>query len=645
MTVLVIIQAVLLFAFRTVLKAGIMTASIILIFEAAAMIYLFEYFQNLAEEQSSGVKTTLGSAANEAYLTGGIGLVIYDDNYIITWMSELFAERGINQVGHRFLTWVPEADDLISGRSDSATVKLDGHVYELRRKADAPIIFFKDVTEVTEYREKYGDERLVIGMASFDNYDETIRFADETDTAVINAAVRTPVAEYCDKYGIFYKRLNNDRFLMILNERIFSELMKDRFSILNTVRRSAQKADVAITLSMGFARGTSDYVELDEMVGSLLDLAQTRGGDQVAIQSAGEEVRFFGGSTEAAEKRSRVRVRVISHALRDLIQGSSNVIICGHKTADFDCIGSAICLARMAKALKKNAVIIAKTGGIEEKLSGAMRANEEQLKNEVTFVTESEAYNQLQDNSLVIMTDHHNVRQSNGGKVLDYAKKVVVIDHHRRSSEMGVKPVLVYIEAGASSTCELLTEMIPFVSNRTDISPLAANFMLAGMIVDTQKWRVRTGARTYDAASSLRKMGADPQVAYEYLKDTFNEFALKSAVISASEKYANGVVISAVKDRQLTRSLMSQVADSLLGIQGVEAAFVIASSSDTETGISARSNGKVNVQRIMEAMHGGGHMTAAAMQRTKTTPENLKKELLEVLDRYFKEDSRNESDS
>ena len=642
---LVIIQAVLLFAFRTVLKSGILTASIILIFEAAADIYLFEYFQGLAEEQSSGVKATLGSAAKEAYLMGGVGLVIYDDNYIITWMSELFAERGINRVGHKFLTWVPEADDLISGKSDSASVKLGGHVYEMRRKADAPIIFFKDVTELTEYREKYGNERLVLGLTSFDNYDETIRFADETDTALINAAVRAPVAEYCDKYGIFYKRLSNDRFLMILNEKIFAGLMEDRFSILNTVRKSAQKADVSITLSMAFARGTSDYTELDEMVTELLDLAQTRGGDQVAIRVAGEEVRYFGGSTEAAEKRSRVRVRVMSHALRDLISSSSNVIICGHKTADFDCIGSAICLARMAKALKKNAVIIARTGGIEEKLSAAMKANEEQLKEEVTFVTASEAYNQLQENSLVIMTDHHNVRQSNGGKVLEMAKKVVVIDHHRRSSEMGVKPVLVYIEAGASSTCELLTEMIPFVSNKTDISPLAANFMLTGMIVDTQKWRVRTGARTYDAASALRKMGADPQTAYEYLKDTFSEFSLKSAVISASEKYANGIIISAVKDRQLTRSLMSQVADSLLGIQGVEAAFVIASSSDTETGISARSNGKVNVQRIMEAMKGGGHMTAAAMQRTKTTPDNLKKELLEVLDQYFKEDRANESNS
>ena len=375
-----------------------------------------------------------------------------------------------------------------------------------------------------------------------------------------------------------------------------------------------------------------------------MDLVQSRGGDQVAMQSVGGEVKFYGGSSEATEKRSRVRVRVISSALRDLMMHSTNVIICGHKNADFDCIGSDLCLAQMAKALHKPVSIIAKTGGIEEKLASAMKENKDILDEEVQFITESEALNQLQDNSLVIMTDHHNKGQSNGAKVLDIAKKVVVIDHHRRSSEMGVKPILVYIEAAASSTCELVTEMIPFVSKRTDLSEVDATFMLAGMTIDTQNWRVRTGARTYEAASSLRKMGANPQDANRYLKDTFQEFAMKSLALSNSERYSHGIIIAPVEEEGMTRSLMSQVADNLLNIQSVNAAFVIAN-TDNQTAISARSNGTINVQRIMESMGGGGHLSGAAVQREKQDIHASKAELIAAIEQYFKEEAVDESNT
>ena len=614
--------------------------------EAAVLFYLFDQFDKVAEEQSIGVKNALGSTAQEAYLTGGMGLLIYDDDYVVTWMSELFAERGIDRVGYKLLTWVPEADDLISGKSDAVTITLDDRIYEIRRKEDAQIIFFRDITELSTYKDKYSNEHVVIGMLSFDNYEESTQYLDEGETSAVNMAVRTPVNEYCSQHGILARRLNNhNRYLLVLNEKIFNDLVADRFSILNKVRKAAQKMDVSITLSMAFARGTSDFLEMDEMVSNLMDLATTRGGDQVAVQAAGGEVRYFGGSTEAAEKRSRVRVRVMSHALRDLMLSSSNIIICGHKTADFDCIGSALCLSRMATALHRQSVIIARTGGIEEKLEAAMKANDAELKKDVAFVTEGEALNQLQENSLVIMTDHHNIRQSNGSKVLEQAKKIVVIDHHRRSTDMGIKPVLVYIEAGASSTCELLTEMIPFVSRRTDISETIATFMLAGMIIDTQRWRVRTGARTYEAASELRKMGADPQTAYDYLKDSYDEFAMKSEIMSASEKLAGGIMIAPVSQRGVSRSLISQVADSLLSIQDVNAAFVIADNDKSETCISARSNGTINVQRIMEMMGGGGHLTAAALQRPKSSVEALRAELIQTLDTYFKEEKADESDS
>ena len=273
-----------------------------------------------------------------------------------------------------------------------------------------------------------------------------------------------------------------------------------------------------------------------------------------------------------------------------------------------------------------------------------MAENAEELAQEVRFVTESEAINQLQPNTLTVMVDHHNIKQSNGSKLLESASKVAIIDHHRRSTDMGVQPVLVYIEAGASSACELITEMLPYISSRVEISELAANIMLAGMTIDTNRFHVRTGARTFEAAAALRKMGADPMQVDEYLKDTYDERTLKASCMSKAKRHDNAVITVPYKEGVLTRSLMSQVADLMLEIKGVDAVFVIADDTEGETAISARSNGKVNVQMIMEAIGGGGHMTAAAVQRKRCDIDDLERELLAQVDQYFKE-VRNESDS
>ena len=639
------IQLAVIILLQLIFKINILPGILVLIAELLIAVYLLDYFQSANEEESIGLEKYLGGSYADAYLVGGVGMMNYDENYVITWQSELFKERGLDRIGSKLLNWLPEANDIISGETEKVNVTIDQYVYEVSKRENAPTIFFKDITLLDKYRGKYNEEHVVLGLASFDNYEESTMYADDADIANINATIRTPLNEYFQKFGVFLRRLNNNRYLLVLNERIYREIAADRFSILNIVRKASQKAEVSITLSMAFAKGSSNFAELDETVTKLMDLAQTRGGDQVAIQVVGEDVKYFGGSTEAAEKRSRVRVRVMAHALRDLIQHSSNVIICGHKNADFDCIGSAICLSKMASAFNKPVSIIAKTGGIEEKLDAAMKENEKELAEDITFVTEGEAINQLKDDTLVIMTDHHNILQSNGAKLLEMAERIVVIDHHRRSTDMGVKPILIYIEAGASSTCEILTEMIPFVSSKVDISELEATFMLAGMTIDTRKWRERTGVRTYDAASALRKLGADPQVAYDYLKDTYDEFVLKSAIMNASERYPDGIVIAAVEHDKINRSIMRQVGDSLLSIQDVKAAFVIA--QDKSTGInsiSARSNGEINVQAIMEAMHGGGHMTAAATQRKDATVKELKEELINIIEQQKKE-AEDESNS
>lgn len=642
--IIIALQIAITIIFKVLFDRGIFIAGIILISEAALLYYAFFVLQNEQLKHDDKMNELLGEGATDAFLFGEVGIVAYDENYIVTWMSDLFNDRGINRVGKKILVWLPEVDSLISGQDEIISVSLDERKYEIRRRDDAPMLFFRDVTEKEKYKAAYEDEQVVIGMVNLDNYDESTQYEDESVIANINSGIRTLIIDYAREKGILLRRINNYRYLLVLNEKIFSNLVNDRFSIMNKVRSAANQLEVSITLSMAFARGSNKYEELDEMVIKLLDLAQNRGGDQVAVRKAGEAVKYFGGSSEAAEKRSRVRVRIIAHALRGLIQKCSNVIICMHKDADFDCMGAAMGISRIATAYNKTASIIARTGGIEEKLNAVLEDNKEVISSRFNFISENEANNQLRKDTLVIMVDHHNISQSNGVSVLEKAKTIAIIDHHRRSADLKIKPTLIYIEAGASSTCELVTEFIPYLSNRIDISDMEASIMLAGMTIDTNRFKIRTGTRTYDAASYLRGLGGDPLVVDEYIKDTYSEFAAKSYLLSKIENIGHGIIIAA-SDRNVSRSIISQVGDSLLEVKGVEAAFIISKTSEDEVAVSSRSNGNVNVQVLMEKMDGGGHMTAAGVQKKNTTVDNVKEELLVVLEEYIKFEEGNVSES
>lgn len=609
---------------------------IITIIEGLIVYYIIYFCKKEIDNYSHGVENYLGSSYNDIFNFGQVGIVMYDENYVVTFMSELFKDSSIDRIGKKILSWLPEVDELISGKSESVKVMLDNRLYEVKRKDEETVLLFKDITKQDYFETCYKDEQLVVGLFNLDNYEESTQYEDEIEVSNINSILRTCINEYAKEHKIMLKRLNSFRYLAILNEKIYKELVEDRFSLLNKIRREAQKLDVPITLSMSFARGSSDIQQLDEISVQLMDLAQTRGGDQVVTKKVDEDVKYYGGSSEALEKRSRVRVRVMANTIKELIQKSSNVIICGHMVADFDCIGAAIGMARIVECYHKQVCVVAKTGGIEEKIKGALDVNEKALKDRVLFVSENEALNQLKDNTLVIMVDHHNLAQSNAKQILQKAKRIAIIDHHRRSADLEVKPMYVYIESAASSSCELITEFMPYISNRLDINEVEATIMLGGMTVDTNSFKRKTGSRTYDAASALRKLGANPILVDEYLKDTYEEMRIKNLIVANSSQFKKGIVISS-NDILITRSLMSQAADKLMTIQDMHAAFVIAKGEDDQVCISARSDGTINVQIIMEKMHGGGHLTGAALQRKNTTVEALREELCATIEDYLKE--------
>ena len=610
-----------------------------LLFNAMLIVWVIVRYERDKKNRDIDISRVLGRDAKDALIFGKTGIIIYDEQYNVTWINDFLEEKGINLIGKRLSNWNPILNDLFTGDVDVVKIKDEDSVYEITRKEDAQVLYVKDITEFDTINSKYQEERLVLGLMHLDNYMDISQYEDEAKISLMNSTLRQPLVEWAKKYGMATRRLRSDRYLVILDEQIFAEILKDKFSILNLVRNNATANGVAVTLSMAFARGSSDLQMLDTMVNDLLELAQSRGGDQVAVKVYGGDVKYYGGNSEAQEKRSRVRVRVMAQAIKEAILDVKRVFIVGHKNMDFDCMGSCLCMSRICAANAKEVYIVSESGGIEPQLDNAMHVYAPVLNDRHHFITEEEAMNIASKDDLVIAVDFHNPNHCNAPQILNFVDKVIVIDHHRRSEAFIDNPLLVYVETSASSVSELVTEFIPYSSSRLDLSEAEATIMYLGILIDTNRFKQRTGSRTFEAAAALRKMGVDPIEAENLLKEDFIDFEAKTNIMKYGKLVFGNMIVAAVDNNEIiSRTMMSQVADYLLNIKGIEASFVIA-----KTAVSARSRGVVNVQLIMEAMHGGGHFTAAALSRDDTSVAAINEELMATIKKSTEEENENES--
>ena len=615
-----------------------------LLFNAMLIVWVIVRYERDKKNRDIDISRVLGRDAKDALIFGKTGIIIYDEQYNVTWINDFLEEKGINLIGKRLSNWNPILNDLFTGDVDVVKIKDEDSVYEITRKEDAQVLYVKDITEFDTINSKYQEERLVLGLMHLDNYMDISQYEDEAKISLINSTLRQPLVEWAKKYGMATRRLRSDRYLVILDEQIFAEILKDKFSILNLVRNNATANGVAVTLSMAFARGSSDLQMLDTMVNDLLELAQSRGGDQVAVKVYGGDVKYYGGNSEAQEKRSRVRVRVMAQAIKEAILDVKRVFIVGHKNMDFDCMGSCLCMSRICAANAKEVYIVSESGGIEPQLDNAMHVYAPVLNDRHHFITEEEAMNIASKDDLVIAVDFHNPNHCNAPQILNFVDKVIVIDHHRRSEAFIDNPLLVYVETSASSVSELVTEFIPYSSSRLDLSEAEATIMYLGILIDTNRFKQRTGSRTFEAAAALRKMGVDPIEAENLLKEDFIDFEAKTNIMKYGKLVFGNMIVAAVDNNEIiSRTMMSQVADYLLNIKGIEASFVIAKTAENVVAVSARSRGVVNVQLIMEAMHGGGHFTAAALSRDDTSVAAINEELMATIKKSTEEENENES--
>lgn len=580
----------------------------------------------------------LGHDVKAALDIAKMGIISYDEQYNITWLSEFMAARKGSLLGRKVSTFDQRLNELVTGKIDSLVIRDGDYTYEVTKKENGRVLYVKDITRFAHISRRFKEDGLVVGLLQLDNYMEIQQYEDEGRMAQINTGLRQPLIDWAKRYGMLIRRLRSDRFLVVLNERIFDLIRKDKFSIVSQIRHNADAMDVSITLSMSFAHGSDDFQELDTMVNDLLEMAQSRGGDQVAIKKSGENVVFFGGNSESKEKRSKVKARVLSQALKETIQKANRVFIVGHREMDFDCMGSALCMSSFVSYLGHDAYIVSGPSGCESQLAEAIAQNIEALEERHRFLSDEEASEMISEQDILVIVDHNNPQQTSAPKTLEAAKRIVVIDHHRRGEAFVRNPLLVYVETSASSTCELVSEFVQYQAQVGMIGELEATLMYAGILVDTNRFRQRSGTRTFEAAAYLKKEGADTIMADSMLKEDFAEFEAKTNIMKASFRLANNMVIAPVDDDKVTtRTLMSQAADSLLEIKGVDASFVIARMNDKEVAISARSKGRVNVQLILEKMNGGGHFSAAGLQRAHTTVSALKEELIECIQQYMEE--------
>lgn len=619
--------------------------AIALAFNTLLLIWTMGRYEKDKKHRDIDISHVLGHDAKNALDFGKIGIIIYDEQYNATWTSSFLEQRQLDLVGKRLNSWNPSINELFTGDVDTVAFKDDVYIYEISRKEGAQVLFVKDVTQEREYKQKYQEERIVLGLMHLDNYMEISQYEDETNIALMNNVLRQPLVEWAKRFGMAVRRIRSDRYVLTLNEKIYNEILKDKFSILNLVRNNAMENNLSITLSLAFARGSSDLDVLDTMVNDLLELAQSRGGDQVAVKEYGQEVVYYGGNSQAQEKRSRVRVRVMSQAIKEALLEVERVFVVGHRNMDYDCMGSSLAMSRIAASVGKEVYIVSESGGIEPQLKETMNIYKDVLTTRHCFIAEDEALKLVRKDDLIIAVDFNNPTQCNAPKVLEAADKVIVIDHHRRSEAFINNPLLVYVESSASSASELISEFIPYSSSKLDICVEEATIMYLGILVDTTHFKLRTGTRTFEALASLRRLGVDPTEAEKMLKEDFEEFEARINVLKYSRKVFGDIMVAPVKDQVINRTIMSKAADYLINVKGIEAAFVIANCDETHVAVSARSNGKLNVQMIMEAMQGGGHFNAAALQRENSSVVEVCDELLANLKKVKEEEKEQENES
>ncbi len=600
------------------------------------------YIENLTFNIDTATKDTL--------LNFPMPLVVTDLDGTIIWYNSSFRKifDGEDLLEKTISNFVEDLHpDNLVGENVNLTrqVSLNGMHYKvlcnfakIEKKAESEsfilILYFIDVTELVDLKKKYLDEKIVTGLVVIDNYDELMQSMEDALRPQMLAEIEKKIIQWMGfTYGII-KKFERDKYLYLFEHKYLKELEEKKFEILDSIKEINLGNKIPVTLSLGFGLNGKTIVDSFYSAGAAIDIALGRGGDQVVIKN-GDNFSFFGGRTRELEKRTKVKARVIAYALRELIDQSPAVYIMGHENADVDSLGASLGLYRVVKSREKDAYIV--LDHLNPTIDNLVSKIQKSPDHENIFVSKSEALDRVGRKDLLMVLDTHRPSFTEVPELLQKTGRVVVIDHHRKGADFIQDTLLTYQETYASSTCELVTEILQYIDEKFKLKPLEAEALFAGIVVDTKNFTFKTGVRTFEAASYLRRQGVDTVAVKQLFQNDLVTYTNISNVVRDAEMIGNEIAISVcpvnVRNAQL---IAAKAADELLNLSGIVAAFVLCYAGN-EVWISGRSLGEINVQMILEKLGGGGHLSVAGAQLPGISVEDAREKLKYAIMEYVKE--------
>lgn len=601
--------------------------------------YALEIVTKNTNKYISDLSYRIKRGEQEALIKMPIGILLYSEENEIEWTNPYLQEYlGKKEVlGEPIATIDPELAKLIAeneATDEPKTVRWGDNQFEIIIQEGIRVVYLLDITRYAKIEERYNEEQLAIGQIFLDNYDEITQTMTDKSISNLNNYVTNELSNWARHYGMFLKRVDDDHFFLLTYAKALKEIEADNFKILDRIRDRTSKQNYPLTLSVGIANGDTDLAKLATVSQSNLDLALGRGGDQVVVKAENGQARFYGGKTNPMEKRTRVRARMISQALQEVMNQVDQVFVMGHAQPDMDSLGACLGIRRIAAMNGKKCSIVVNQEHVHTDIQRLLAQLQADPEIGPDILTPDQAPELATNHSLLVMVDHSKPSISTSPILYHrLANRTIIIDHHRRGEEFPENPMLVYIEPYASSTCELITEMFEYQPKETEaINKLEATAMLAGITVDTKSFSLRTGTRTFDAASYLRSVGADAVMVQRLLKENVDNYIQKNHLIESIEFIRpNMALCLGEEDETYDPVIAAQAADTLLSLSGIDASFVITRRPGGDIGISARSLGEVNVQVIMEQLGGGGHLSNAATQLQDSTVAAARDQLEQVI--------------
>lgn len=589
----------------------------------------------------------IDSAAKDTLLNFPMPLVVLELDGTIIWYNSSFrkifdGEALLEKTIHSFIEEL-SPESLTSGISNisreivvnSKHYSVLGNFVKIDKKADNKsyilMLYFIDNSELVELRKKYENEKVTVGMIVIDNYDDLMQSMADSNRSQMLAEIEKQVTRWAEHTGGVLRKFERDKYIFIFEYKYLKEFEDKKFDILDLIKEINLGNKIPVTFSIGFGLNGKTLMENFQYAGAAIDIALGRGGDQAVIKN-GDNFSFYGGKTRELEKRTKVKARVIAYALREIIDQSDMVLIMGHENGDIDSLGASLGIYRIVKNRRKNAYIVLNHSNptIESVLQKIAKVPEY---NDL-FIGRSEALDRINKKTLLIVVDTHRPGFTECPELLTITDQVIVIDHHRRGTDYIQDTVLSYQETYASSTCELVTEILQYVEEKAKLSPLEAEALYAGIVLDTKNFTFKTGVRTFEAASFLRRQGVDTVSVRQLFQNDMSTYVNISNIVKDAEIINEKIAISVcpvnIKNAQM---ISAQAADQLLSLSGIMAAFVL-SNVNNDVAISGRSLGDINVQVIMEKLGGGGHLSVAGAQLQGISIEEAKDRLKYAIIEY-----------